>query len=107
MRERYCQHINRREDAELFVDKYKTYLQFKQYYLRDVIQINSDEDYDDFIKFISKHPSFVVKPKDMAFGVGVYLVKESDYTDYRTLFESIRMSGKKQKLKLYGQNRTL
>lgn len=97
MREKYCQHINRMEDAELFVDKYKTYQKFKEYYLRDVIQINSNDDYEEFLSFVKKHPSFVVKPKDMAFGVGVYLVKENDYNDYHTLFESIRKSGEKTK----------
>ena len=87
LREKYCQHINRKEDAELFVDKYKTYLRFGKYYLRDVIQIRDDGDYDAFLQFVKKHPSFVVKPKDMAFGVGVYLVKETDYSDYRSLFD--------------------
>lgn len=97
LREKYCRHINRREDAELFVDKYKTYLRFGKYYLRDVIQICDDSDYEVFLQFVKKHPSFVVKPKDMAFGVGVYLVKETDYNDYKTLFDSIRQRGRKTK----------
>lgn len=95
MREKYCQHLNSREDRQLFVDKYKTYQFFKKFFLRDVIQIRGDDDYDTFLEFVKKHPSFVVKPRDGAFGVGVYLVKETDYTDYRELFDSIRMSGQK------------
>ena len=93
LRERYCRHINRKEDAELFVDKYRSYLRFQKYYDRDVIQINDNNDYNTFLEFVKKHPTFVVKPKDMAFGVGVYLVKESDYSDYQSLFDSIRKKG--------------
>ena len=97
LRELYCKHVNANGDRELFVDKYKTYQRFKDYYLREVIQINSDEDYESFASFVSKHPSFVVKPKDMAFGLGVYLVKPEDYSDIRALFDSIRRHGAQNK----------
>jgi len=33
----------------------------------------------------------------MAFGIGVYLVKETDYSDYLEIFNSIRRSGAKNK----------
>lgn len=95
LREKYCGYLNQGGDRDLFVDKYRTYQRFKKYYLRDVIQIKSDEDYPVFEAFVKKHPSFVVKPKDMAFGVGVYLVKENDYSDLKELFEHIRDSGRK------------
>ena len=93
----YCNRLNNKECADLFVDKYKTYQRFKEYYLRDVIQINGDEDFEIFEIFVKKHPSFVVKPKDMALGIGVYVVNEGDYTDLKELFDSIRQSGKKTK----------
>lgn len=96
LREKYCKHLNP-GDASLFVDKYKTYQFFKKYYLRDVIQICGPQDYSTFVEFVKKHPTFVVKPKDMAFGIGVYLVKEEDYTDYKSLFESVLLSGRQNK----------
>ena len=97
LRELYCKHVNANGNRELFVDKYQTYQYFKKYYLRDVIQINSDEDFDEFASFVNKHPSFVVKPKDMAFGLGVYLVKPEDYSDIKELFDSIRRHGAQNK----------
>lgn len=97
LREKYCAHLNSKEEQDIFVDKYKTYQRFTKYYKRDVMQITSENDFSIFEKFVQKHPSFVVKPKDMAFGLGVYLVKESDYTDYKSLFESIRLNGRKNK----------
>ena len=105
LREKYCGYLNQGGDRDLFVDKYRTYQKFKKYYLRDVIQIKNDEDYPIFETFVKKHSSFVVKPKDMAFGVGVYLVRENDYSDYRELFESIRNSGRKnQKEVVWAKN---
>lgn len=97
LRELYCKHVNANGNRELFVDKYQTYQYFKKYYLRDVIQINSDKDFDEFASFVNKHPSFVVKPKDMAFGLGVYLVKPEDYSDIKELFDSIRRHGAQNK----------
>ena len=97
LREKYCNHLNCKDDADIFVNKYKTYIKYKKYFLRDCMKINGEEDYDHFVEYVKKHPSFVVKPLDMAFGVGVYLVKETDYSDYRTLFDSIIRSGEKNK----------
>lgn len=97
LREKYCGYLNRDGDSNLFVNKFNTYQRFQKYYLRDVIQIQSESDYDTFLKFIKKHPSFVVKPQDMAFGIGVYLVKETDYSNPRELFDSIRRSGRKNR----------
>lgn len=96
LREKYCKHLNP-GDASVFVDKYKTYLKFKDYYLRDVIEITGEEDYREFLQFVQEHKSFVVKPKDLAFGLGIYVVREKDYTDYKELFKSILESGKRNK----------
>ncbi len=105
LREKYCGHLNEGGDKALFVDKFRTYQAFQKYYLRDVIQIKDDNDYPAFEAFVKKHPSFVVKPKDMAFGVGVYLVKETDYSDYKELFDSIRKNGRKnQKEVVWAKN---
>lgn len=95
IREKYCAHLNEKGNLDDFVDKYKSYKKFQKYYLRDVMQITSDDDYNEFEAFVKKHPTFVVKPKDMAFGIGVYLVKESDYSDIKELFNSVRTNGKK------------
>lgn len=97
LREKYCGYLNREGDSNLFVNKFNTYKKFQKYFLRDMISINSENDYEAFIEFITKHPSFVVKPQDMAFGIGVYLVRENDYSDPKALFETIRNSGKRNK----------
>lgn len=57
--------------AHLFDNKEETYELFKEFYLRDVIKICNESDYDVFSEFVERHPSFVVKPSSMATGLGV------------------------------------
>lgn len=76
MREKvvYRNRLNRFEDAHLFNNKWDTYCLFKDYFGREVIKIETDEDYPVFCAFIEKHPDFVVKPTDMGGGNGVHKV---------------------------------
>ena len=76
MREKvvYRNRLNRFEDAHFFNNKWDTYCLFKDYYGRDVIKIETDDDYSAFCEFIAKHPEFVVKPTDMGGGNGVHKV---------------------------------
>ncbi len=70
----YAFKINNREHKDILYHKYMAYRYFKEYYKRDVILINGDEDeFDKFKGFALKHSSFIVKPVDSHMADGVYI----------------------------------
>ena len=69
----YTSHLNDTPYAyELLEDKYHCFLGFRDRYLRDVICIETEADYPEFAAFVEKHPTFVVKPVGLGFGMGVH-----------------------------------
>lgn len=58
---RYIYTMNDPVDIMIFNDKMKTYEKFGVYYHREVISIESPEDYIRFEKFVKTHPVFVKK----------------------------------------------
>ncbi len=91
---RYIWQINNKKHAHLLHNKYETYQLLKPYYLRDVIELTSFEDYTRFIKFIDAHPEFVVKTNGLSGSVGVYKVDSSAYVDKKNLFNKILLGGR-------------
>lgn len=56
----------------VFKKKYETYLKFHKWYARDVIAIESEDDYEKFENFARKHKTFFVKPESLGLGIGVH-----------------------------------
>lgn len=90
----YIWQLNNRADAHMLNDKYEAYQLMKPYFLRDLIQIQGEEDYPEFLEFVTKHPVFVVKPADLGLGLGVHKADASKYEDKRILFEEILAEGR-------------
>ena len=97
LRSVYIKHLNwdaGPDRVEKLEDKYKLYQILKPYYKRDVIEIRSMDDYDVFAEFAAKHSSFVVKPSNFFFGVGVHKVSMSDFgNDFKAAMKSILGEG--------------
>lgn len=93
----YIYHLNKKEDGYLLNDKYEAYLQLKDYYMRDVIQISSDADFETFCDFVEKHPTYVVKPVDLALAVGVYKATTLPTDDKRAAFDALLAEAKVNK----------
>ena len=91
----YGKHLNELDKAHILMNKYETYQYFTDDYLRDMIPCRSDDDYEAFLAFTSKHPTFVVKPTDMGGGRGVHLatVLDLDESGKRNLFKSLLSEG--------------
>lgn len=85
----YLARLNKKADMHLLEDKYEAYQLLKPYYKREVIKIESDNDYDTFLDFIGRHSEFVAKPVGLYCAIGVRKVKLSDYPDTKTLFHSL------------------
>lgn len=62
------------------------------HYKRDVIQIQDTTDLPAFTEFAKKHNTFVVKPADYYFGIGVHKYQMKD-TDYASALQSILDEG--------------
>lgn len=90
----YMRYLNNEQYAQyLLVDKYNAYQYFKEYYLRDVIRIEKKDDFQSFVKFVNKHPTFVVKPIDLGFGWGVHKQTVSDDENAYKAFMTILSEG--------------
>lgn len=61
-------------DMDIYLDKFRTYQHFKQYYKRDAVGINKKSDKTQFLDFIKKHPVFVQKNVSLSRGKSVALV---------------------------------
>ena len=81
-------------DAEIFLDKYRTYLEYRDVFKRDAVRIESDKDKPDFLAFVNRHASFIKKRVDLARGESVELVStDGDPMKNDALFREIRKSG--------------
>ncbi len=92
----YRDYLNDPKDFNLLNDKYLAYELFKDYYKRDVICLQNESDYPVFLSFASKHKSFVVKPRSLMQGHGVYLasVEGMDASSLRSFFNNLLDQGK-------------
>lgn len=61
-------------DMDIYLDKFRTYQYFKQYYKRDAVGISKKSDKEKFLDFIAKHPVFVQKNVSLSRGKSVSLV---------------------------------
>ncbi len=90
----YTHHLNDEQYAfDLLEDKYNCYLRFKDYFLRDVICIETENDYETFVNFTKKHPTFVVKPLTLGFGWGIHTQSVSDNDNLHDIFLKILSEG--------------
>lgn len=85
----YYARLNRKKDMLMFEDKYETYKMFKPYYKREVIKLSSEEDYELFLDFLTRHPKFVMKPLGLHDTAGVQLIDSDEYEDKKKLFYKI------------------
>ncbi len=93
----YVQHLNWNAGSdrmEKLEDKYRLYQTLKPYYKREIIEVGSIDDIDEFTSFCKRHESFVVKPSNYAFGIGVHKFSMGEFKgDYRMALESILKEG--------------
>lgn len=71
----YVHHLNRDagpDRLQKLADKYRLYQILKPYYKREVIEVRSMDDLPVFEAFAKKLGTFVVKPADFSFGVGIH-----------------------------------
>lgn len=71
LRYHYCDILNSKEILPLMTNKYACYLEYKDFYKREVIGCFSETDFPTFKDFISKHHNFIYKPLNEHSGHGI------------------------------------
>lgn len=98
LRDIYVHHLNSgggEERINLLGDKYRFYKKLEPFFLRDVIEVSSEQDFPAFESFVKKHSEFVIKPSDFYCGIGVRKATLQDYNnDPHYAFETILNEGK-------------
>ena len=86
----YYFHLNDKDKArKLLANKYNAYKFFEDYYQRDIIFVDNENDYETFKNFADEHSEFVVKPAEFDSGRGIHKENLSDYESVRSLFEKL------------------
>lgn len=91
--------MNDENDAHYFDNKYDAYNLFKEYFKRDLILCETENDLHEFLNFVEKHPVFVVKPTDMGLGHGVHKASVEGLTieQKKNLFFELLEEGRKNR----------
>ena len=84
----YIDYLNKKEDMHLLRNKWHAYQLLKDAYKREVLLLESEQDFPAFAAFCQRHPSFVVKPIGLGQSLGVRKVEVGD-ADLRALVNQL------------------
>ena len=84
----YLDYLNKKEDIHLLRNKWHAYQLLKDAYKREVLLLESEQDFSAFAAFCQRHPTFVVKPVGLGQSLGVRKVEVGD-ADLRALFNQL------------------
>ena len=84
----YIDYLNKKEDMHLLRNKWHAYQLLKDAYKREVLLLESEQDFPAFAAFCQRHPTFVVKPVGLGQSLGVRKVEVGD-ADLRALFNQL------------------
>lgn len=89
----YYHKFNTNEGNAIFNDKKRTYDLFGKYFGRKVITLETNQDKEKFLDFVSTVKQFVVKPINSSGGRGVYKIKINGTINLDKTFEDIIVNG--------------
>ena len=88
----YCELVNDISVRELFDNKGVTYEKFKAFYKRELISVNSIDDFNLFEAFLGRHGSFIYKPLKGVCGKGIKIYRDID-DNHKALFDDLLKYG--------------
>ena len=78
--------VENHESISLSKNKYLTYLKAKEFYKRDIIKVESFEDYTEFVRFVNKNKVYIIKPIFGSLGRNVSKITVSENDSIKSLF---------------------
>ena len=85
----YIDYLNKAEDLHLLRNKWHAYQLLKDAYKREVLLLESEQDFSAFEAFCHRHPTFVVKPVGLGQSMGVRKVEVGEAPNLHTLFNQL------------------
>ena len=85
---KYIDYLNKKEDMHLLRNKWHAYRLLKDAYRREVLLLESEQDFPAFEAFCQRHPTFVVKPVGLGLSLGVRKV-DVENANLHTLFDQL------------------
>ena len=85
----YIDYLNKEEDLHLLRNKWHAYQLLKDAYRREVLLLESEQDFSAFEAFCHRHPTFVVKPVGLGQSMGVRKVEVGEAPNLHTLFNQL------------------
>ena len=91
----FCDIVNDKTQADVFLDKWTTYEHFKDFFGRDVFNIRhlNDLQSHEFEQFIAKHPSFIMKPVYGTRGAGIQVINTGSIHEAREVLSYLYAKG--------------
>ncbi|MBR6624017.1 MAG: hypothetical protein IKK91_09025 [Ruminococcus sp.] len=106
--ERLCLRFSANDFTQsLLADKAAAYFAFKEFYFRDALFVQNDDDYKEFKIFVDKHPVFIAKLCRSSRGQGIELIDIQQEAGIEECFRRIRKLGKVLLEELIEQNELL
>ena len=81
--------LNDHSNDEFFDNKWKTYSKFKDFYHRQVLFFENENQYQQFRNFVLSHDVFIIKPLDMSCGKGIQIVNSDKFEWTTKKFNSL------------------
>lgn len=88
----FCELVNDPSLRELFDNKGLTYEMFKPFYKRELVTVNTHNDFNLFESFLASHSSFIYKPLKGVCGKGIKIYRNI-YVDHKVLFDDFFQYG--------------
>lgn len=95
----FCQKVNNKYVLDLLDDKYRSFCLLKDYYSRDVIEVDfSKKNLDAVSSFFSVHPKAIVKLNKSGGGHGIFAIDSNDFKSVEALFAHLENQCKSKKI---------
>ena len=85
----YIYHLNKKEDMHLLRNKWHAYQLLKDAYRREVLLLESEQDFPAFEAFCRRHPTFVVKPVGLGTSIGIRKITLTAGESLQALFNQL------------------
>lgn len=95
LRDKVIRILNTEEGIALLDSKYDAYQRLAPFYGREIIMLDSEDAYDKFLDFCSRHREFVKKHNYESVGRGVQKIEMTAETSPKEIYESITRDGKR------------
>ncbi len=86
---KWVEDINSDETLDLVNNKYSLYKKIGELFGRELFAVNSEQDFEGFCDYVSKHPTFVCKPLNDSLGRGVELITIEPGSDLEAEFRCL------------------